>query len=165
MKLGIYDIINDPLPQLYKIKDIIINKNDCYEHDNIVKMLNKHLKMDKLSTEHFYALALTYDFEPKAILQINIGDNRGVNVDMKKLGTGLLLSGGERFLCFHNHPENCRNISQSDINITRKIETLAEVIGIYFDAHIMITKGFWNYCKGTDDDADLTFEDMLRVAQ
>ena len=146
MDIGLYDIINVPLPQLYTLKKIEVNKSDFEYDETIVELLNKHLKMDKLSSEHIYALGLTYSLYPKGILQLNIGTADSCIVDMKKLATGLLLMGAEQFMCFHNHPGYNQEISNEDVKLTEEYKKVGEVIDIHFLKHIMITKNFYTEC-------------------
>ena len=100
MKRGVYDIVNDPLPKLYKIKDITVNQEDFEYDEDIVKIINKHLKMDKLDSEHMYALSLTYGLIPRGIIYVSKGDNESCKANLRGLAIGLLLTGAEQFICF-----------------------------------------------------------------
>ena len=147
MTLGVYEIINDPIPQLFKIRDIQVNKNDFFEDDNIVRVLNKKLMVDKLSTEHFYALSLTYSCIPRGIIQVSVGKCDECVVSRRDLAIGLLLTGGEQFMVFHNHPGGCKNISKSDIQLTKECDEIGKLIEIKFLRHIMITQDYYTYCN------------------
>lgn len=151
MKIGVYDIINNPLPQLYLIKEINVNSNDFDSDENIVYMLNRHLKMDKLNSEHIYALSLTYSNNPKGIIQISVGKCDSCDADLRGLATGLLLTGAEQFMCFHNHPGGNRNISEADIKLTQRYKELENTIGIRFIRHIMITQDYYANCIDYND--------------
>ena len=147
MKVGVYDVINDPLPKLYKIKDIEISKNDLEYDETIVSMLNNKLKMDKLSSEHIYALSLTYGMIPKGILQVSIGKCDSADVDVRKLAIGLLLLGTEQFMCFHNHPGGSKKPSLSDNLLTNKYKEIGDLLEIEFIRHLMITKDYYCICE------------------
>lgn len=146
MKLGVYDIINDPLPKLYLIKEINVKVEDFEYDEDIVKVFNKHLCMDKLDSEYMYALSLSYGLIPRGIVQLSSGNNKKCNMNIRKLGIGLLLTGAEQFMCFHNHPGGNKKITLEDRVATEKYEDLAECIGIDFIRHIMITKDYWEKC-------------------
>lgn len=146
MKLGVYDLINNPLPQLYMIKEIEVDKNEFKYDESIVGIMNKYFKMDKLTSEHIYVIGLTYSLYPKGIIQLNIGNDDSCSVDLRKLATGLLLIGAEQFICFHNHPGYERKISEADIKLTEKYKELENVIGIHFIKHLMITKDYYTEC-------------------
>ena len=150
MKLGVYDIINDPLPQLYKIKEINIGQ-EIFKYDaQIINMFNKHLMMDKLNSEHIYALSLTYGLYPKGIILVSSGTCDKCAVNFRGLAIGLLLTGAEQFMCFHNHPGYNRIISNSDINLTKEYNKLGNTIGINFLRHYMITKNYYTECIDPD---------------
>lgn len=147
MRIGVYDIINDPLPKLYKIKDITVDQNKFEYEKDIVNMMNKYLKMDKLDSEHIYALSLTYGLIPKGIIYVSKGDNSGSKANLRGLAIGLLLTGAEQFMCFHNHPGGNKNISMGDKIMTEEFEELGNCIGIEFLTHIMITQNYYHECR------------------
>jgi DNA repair protein RadC len=47
---------------------------------------------------------------------------------MRELAIFLLLSGANKFIVAHNHPNGSKNVSVNDINITRKIQEMANFI-------------------------------------
>ena len=147
MKLGVYDIINDPFPQLLKIKDITVDKNDFEYDETIVNIMNKHIKLDKLTSENIYVLSLTSSLYPKGILHISTGNWQHVEVDYRKLAMGLLLTGAEQFICFHNHPGYSKEITIGDRCITNKYIEISELLEIDFIKHIMVTKNYYAECE------------------
>lgn len=151
MKLGVYDIINNPLPQLNLIKEIEVNKKDFEYDEDIVKIMNKHLKMDKLSSENIYALSLTKGGLPRGIIHVSKGKCDSAECDMRGLAIGLLLTGAESFMCFHNHPGGSKEISDNDINATKNYKELGNLIGVYLIRHIMITQNFFSSCEDPGD--------------
>lgn len=146
MKIGIYDIVNNPLPQLMTIKKVEVNQNDFQSDEDIVNIFNKQLQMDKLNSEHIYALSLTYGLIPKGIIQVSVGKCDGCEANLRGLAIGLLLTGAEQFMCLHNHPGGCKNISDADIDLTNKYIELGNIIGIHFVKHIMITQNYFTCC-------------------
>lgn len=156
MNIGIYDIVNDPLPQLNKIKDINVNLNDFKSDKDIVKLFNKHLKMDKLISEHIYGLSLTYALIPKGIIQVAVGKSDKCMMDSRTLAAGLLLTGAEQFMMFHNHPGGSKIISQADIRMSNEYERIGNLLSIDFIRHIMITKDYWAYCHDENTDIDVS---------
>ena len=151
MKLKVYDIIDNPLPQLYLIKEFDVNKNDFKEDVNIVKIINSNLKMDQLDSEHIYALSLTYGLIPRGIIQVAVGKCDMCNVNIRLLAIGLLLTGAEQFICFHNHPGGNKIISQSDKDLTKTYRELGELLDINFLRHIMITQNHFEYCEDSSE--------------
>lgn len=151
MKLGVYDIINNPLPKLNKLKEFEC-KQEIFEYDDdIVSLMNKNLYVDKLSSEHIYAFGFTYAMKPKGIIHVALGTCDGCQPNMRDLAIGLLLIGAEQFICFHNHPGGAKEISESDILISKEYEKVGNLIGIKFSKHIMITQGFYDYCENINN--------------
>lgn len=149
MKLGVYNIINNPLPQLNKIKDIEVQIKEFKYDDGIVGVMNREFKMDKLSAEYVYALSLTYDLTPRGIIFVAAGTAEGCEVNLKDLAIGLLLTGAEQFMCFHNHSGGCKQISYDDRTLTDFYVDLGRTIGIEFMEHIMITQDYYGVCEPT----------------
>lgn len=147
MRIGIYDIINNPLPELYTIKEIDVDLKDFEYDEDIVGILNKQLKMDKLNSEHIYALSLTYGMIPKGILQISVGKCNKADADIRKLAIGLLLTGAEQFMCFHNHPGGNKEISINDRLMTNRYKEIGDILDIDFIRHLMITQDYYSICK------------------
>ena len=152
MKISVYTIINNPLPQLYKVNKFSVTKEELESYGNIVNMLNKNLKVDKLSSENIYALSLTYGMIPRGIIHVSSGKCDSCDVNIRDLAIGLLLTGAEQFICFHNHPGGNREISVSDLKLTEQYRTLGKIIGIEFLKHIMITQDYFDYCEEDDDE-------------
>ncbi len=151
MKIGVYDIINNPNPSLVEIKIISIKGFNLLSDSAIVDMFNTYLYMDKLSSEHIYALSLNYDCKPNGIIQVAIGKSDGCECNLKQLATGLLLTGAEQFMCFHNHPGGVKSISYDDCELTKKYRKLGELLDITFLKHIMITKDYYTICEEVDE--------------
>ena len=147
MNIGVYDIINDPFPTLHRFMNISAKENEFRDDKSIVKVLNRELKMDKLDSEHIYILALTDSFYPLGILLCSVGNERRSTYNNRTAGMGLLLLGAERFSVFHNHPHGVKEISDSDRELTKKIELMAGLFEIQFDGHIMITQDYYDYCN------------------
>lgn len=127
------------------------------DDDNLVDMMNKHFKMNKLTSEYAYAIALTNGLIPKGIIYISSGNCNSVEIDYRKLAIGLLLTGAERFICFHNHPGGNKKISDGDKETTNHYKQLGMTIGIDFLRHIMITQDTYKYCDDRYDDMYLPF--------
>lgn len=157
MKVGLYDIINNPLPELYKIKDSNFKDKSLEYDEYIVQELNKNLMLDKLISEHVYLLSLTYSNNPKGIIQLSIGKCDESIISLRDLGIGLLLTGAEQFMCFHNHPGGNREISQSDILLTDRFIEVGNLLGIEFIRHIMITQNYYCECKKSNRLNDIPF--------
>ena len=150
MEIGVYDIINNPLPELYLIKNLKVDVNDFEYDEDIVNVMNKHLLLDKLNSEHIYALGLTRGLIPKGIIMVSVGDDKESKVDIRGLAIGLLLIGAEQFMVFHNHPGENKEVSILDQLSTNQYKELSDIIGIKFIRHLMVTKDYFCECKEID---------------
>lgn len=146
MNLGVYTIINDPLPKLFKIKTINVEEKQFEYTDSIVELLKDELKVDKMDSEFVYALSLTYGLVPRGILLVSMGNNETHIANMRGLGIGLLLTGAEQFMVFHNHPGKNKKPSEADYEMTKRYEELGRVLGIDFIKHIMIAGDYYESC-------------------
>ena len=146
MKINVYNIINNPLPKLNILKTINVDKDVFSDMDKIIKIFNKELQLDKLDSEHIYALSLTYGLIPRGIIQVAVGSNEESICNTRGLAIALLLTGGEQFVVFHNHPGGNKKISEADCECTEKYRELGDIIGIRFLHHIMVTKNHYEYC-------------------
>lgn len=147
MQIGIFNITYNTLPCLHLIKKINIKKNECTCDEDIVAALNRELMYNKLSSEHIYALAMNYNMDPLGIILIGVGTCSKCDADLRTLAIGLLLLGAEWFMCFHNHPNGNRTISNSDRELTGYYKRLGEAIGIEFVRHLMIARNTFEICE------------------
>lgn len=155
MKIGVYDVINDPLPKLLLIKEISVKESDFKDEEKIVNIMNDHIKMDKLTSENVYVLGLTNSLYPKGIVHVSTGNCNHVEIDYRKMSIGLLLIGAEQFMCFHNHPGYSREITLGDRCVTNKYIEISELLEINFIKHIMITKDYYGECD------EISSEEMI----
>ena len=151
MKCELYDILNNPKPTLRTIKSFNVHE-DVFQYDtSIVEFLNRSLQIDKLSAEHIYALSLDASLTPKGLILVSIGKCDSCELNMKALATGLLLTGAEQFMCFHNHPGGSKTVSYNDRVMTNRYRELGQLLDISFLKHIMITQGYYTICEDVDE--------------
>lgn len=152
MVVELFDVINDPFPKLRSLRKFNADLREFQYDDRIVNFFNKNLLMDKLSAEHIYALSYSYSLSPKGILQVGIGKSDRCEANMKMLASGLLLTGAEQFMCFHNHPGGNKEITYDDCVMTNKYKELGDLLDIDFLKHIMITQGYYTICNMVEED-------------
>ena len=63
------------------------------------------------------------------------------------------MSGANKFIVAHNHPNGSKDVSVNDINITRKIQEMANFIEVDFLQHFTIGNDGYDTCidNGEDD--------------
>lgn len=149
MNLPLYGIERKKnLPELYEIATIPIKGNRIDTYHDMVNIMKRFLKMNTLAVEHVYVLCFLNDLTALGVGEIAIGSYGSSNVPIRTLGMFLALTGCEQFVVFHNHTNNYNIFpSQDDINITTQIESLANMFGIRFLEHIIISRSNWYMIK------------------
>ena len=102
-------------------------------------------------------MSLTYGNLPRGVVQLSIGKCDESSVDIRDLAIGLLLTGAEQFMCFHNHPGGNRKISESDKLLTDKFLELGELLNINFVRHLMVTQDYFCECPPTKNIENVPF--------
>lgn len=124
-------------PYLKEIKKIDWEKDFlCY--DNIVAFLNEKLEMNVLTQEFAYVIAFNYHNVPVGFYELSHGMADECNMNTRDLGIFLLLSGANRFVVAHNHPNGISESSAADVVVTGNLQKLANVLGIEFLQHFVI---------------------------
>lgn len=131
MKIKEYIVVNDKEkhPKL-KEKNIIEWSDDFLDYFKIVKFLNDNFYMDILSEEYVYVLSFNCQMEILGVFELSHGNSMESKVGMRELGIFLLLTGAEKFIVAHNHPNGSSKISGADFNITNRMNELARLIDI-----------------------------------
>jgi DNA repair protein RadC len=77
-------------------------------------------------------------FEPVGVIQLEVGSEESVVVDIPKLLRLVLLSGRESFLIAHNHPSGDPKPSMGDWNITSQLVEAAGLLELEFVDHLIV---------------------------
>lgn len=71
---------------------------------------------------------------------ISIGASYGTVVDKKMIFQSCLLSHAQSFIMVHNHPSGNLKPSQSDLQLTKEIVSLAKQLGVPCLDHLILTE-------------------------
>lgn len=135
---------NNDKPYLNKNKAIkVSDKIETYEE--MVDIMNRRFKMNKLGTEHCYVIAFTYSLEPIGIIHLSSGTSLGCEINNRELFMSLLLLGAEQFVVFHNHVNGNKNPSGNDFLVTSNIQQASDLLGLRFLKHIIISKNDYSF--------------------
>lgn len=104
----------------------------------IVKLMNDCLQLNKLAEEFFFVIGFTYNMLPLGIFEISHGTVTFSICNAREIFIRLLLVGATSFVAIHNHPSGGLKISEDDINTTKKLKKVSDLIGIQFADHIVI---------------------------
>ena len=74
----------------------------------------------------------------KRVIQITNGKQNSVTFDIKSILLEAIKTGYNKIILVHNHPSGDSKPSRDDIEVTKKIREITEIIGIKFLDHIII---------------------------
>ena len=74
----------------------------------------------------------------KRVIQITNGKQNSVTFDIKSILLEAIKTGYNKIILVHNHPRGDSKPSRDDIEVTKKIREITEIIGIKFLDHIII---------------------------
>jgi DNA repair protein RadC len=88
--------------------------------------------------ESFYALHLDVRHKIVDIDKVSTGSMTGVDVHPREVFRGALLSGAERIIFVHNHPSSDSTPSRQDVELTRRLKSVGELVGVQVLDHIIV---------------------------
>jgi len=124
--------------RLYDIGNVekifIKNSEDAY---SVLKYIGKRKQ------EHVVALFLNSRFEVISKKTICIGTLDGVNVLPRDIIIPALEFNASSVVLAHNHPSGDSRPSMEDVEITRRINSALELVGLTLLDHIVVAKDEW----------------------
>lgn len=163
MKIKEYIVVNDTEkhPKL-KEKNVIKWNDDFLEYSKIVKFLNDNYYMNILAEEYVYVLSFNCQMEILGVYQLSHGNSMESKNGMRELGIFLLLTGAEKFVVAHNHPNGSCKISGADFNVTNRMLELSRLIDIElvqnfvigYDSYDTTVEVYEEYGDEEEDDED-----------
>ena len=74
----------------------------------------------------------------RTVTQVAVGTYHNVVVSIPAILSAVLLSGTDRFIVVHNHPNGVVTPTELDFELTRKIGEAAATVGLYFEDHVIV---------------------------
>ena len=112
--------------------------------ENIINFFNESYFMNQLDEEYVYIISLNCQMKPLGVFQLSHGNWFQTDIKMRELGIFLLLTGAERFIIAHNHPNGSCQPSEGDFKITNKMNEFSDLIDIQLLQHYVIGKDDWD---------------------
>lgn len=112
--------------------------------ENIINFFNENYLMNQLSEEYAYVISLNCQMKPLGVFQLSHGNWFQCDIKMRELGIFLLLTGAERFIIAHNHPNGSCQPSEGDFKITNKMNEFSDLIDIQLIQHYVIGCDDWD---------------------
>ena len=142
--IKVYNILNDykNQPRLNVQRELDVNEKNISIEES-VEILNKYFDMDYLNVEHAYLIGFDNQMNIIGIFLISVGTSNKCFFYKKSIATFLLLSGTERFILYHNHPNGDLNASENDQSSLINIKILANILEIEFIDSVIISRNGW----------------------
>lgn len=77
--------------------------------------------------------------QPLGIHEVAVGGLAHTSVDPKVVFAGLLLMGASSFIFFHNHPSGSTQPSAEDVNLTKQLKQVGQLMTIRMLDHIIVS--------------------------
>ena len=129
MKIKEYIILRDGEQHPYlKTKTEFEWNKSFLATENIINFFNESYFMNQLDEEYVYIISLNCQMKPLGVFQLSHGNWFQTDIKMRELGIFLLLTGAERFIIAHNHPNGSCQPSEGDFKSAFGIAVVLLVI-------------------------------------
>lgn len=107
---------------------------------DVYTTLKPYFEFNMEGIEEFRVLLLNMALKNIGVVFISSGGQSATVVDIKMIFTAALLAGATNIILAHNHPSGSLKPSMEDIDITRKIQSAGDTLGISTTDHLILTK-------------------------
>ena len=105
--------------------------------------LGKVLKFDSKTGEHLYMFCLNNRNRIVSFFELSSGTVNSTVMDSRSIAQKALLANAVGIILIHNHPSGSIEPSVEDKNITKRLISCGEIIGIEVIDHIIIGDGMY----------------------
>ena len=111
----------------------------------IVQMFNSVFNLDHMAEEYVYLAAFSTTYKVLGVFEVSHGTVNTTYASPREIFIRLLLSGASCFVICHNHPSGDCKPSDDDIELTKRLQKCATLMGIMFTDHIIIGSGYYSF--------------------
>ena len=94
--------------------------------------------VEELATEAFWVLGLDTKLKPIGICQVSVGTLDASLVHPRGIFQAVYEMNAASFLAIHNHPSGELEPSRQDIDLTRRLRELGQLLGVPMVDHIIV---------------------------
>jgi DNA repair protein RadC len=94
--------------------------------------------LEDADRESFYALHLDVRHRIVDVDRVAVGTQSGVEVHPREVFKSALLSGASSLVLVHNHPSGSPDASRQDVELTRRLKSVGELVGIAVLDHVIV---------------------------
>lgn len=154
--IKLYNIINEPLPKLNVLCEFDIDNEpepNLNDNDMSIHILRNELNLDKLNAEHLVCVSMDEANAILGFLIVSIGSQSECYIHKRTIAEFVLLTGAEKFIMVHNHPNGVLEASDGDKAGIPYLKEIASLLEIEFDGGYIITNdGYVNIETGCVSD-------------
>ena len=122
-----------------EVKLHIIKEQPIMETTRSVAELLVDLGLHEKPQEEIWVIAIDGARKVRTVYQAAKGTFHDCDVSMAAILMPVLLSGTDRFLVAHNHPSGELTASYNDKALTDRISQSADLLGLMFEDHLIVT--------------------------
>lgn len=113
---------------------------------NIVQVMNDVFDLENQAEEYSYLICMTCKCKPISFFEVSHGTHNASLADGREILIRALLCGAANIIIVHNHPSGVPEPSREDIQLTKKMREMSDMVGIYFCDHIIIGReGYYSF--------------------
>lgn len=146
-----YELINtqDDLLSICPIRrleteDINPKTNNVFD---IMTIINENYLLTKLNREYLFVIAFDEFDKLLGVYLNNVGNEKSVDNDYKRLFSFLIIIKSSSFILIHNHPNDCKYATEGDIESYFETKNIADKIGLYLKGSYIICQNGYVNCE------------------
>ena len=114
--------------------------------EKIVQVMNDVFNICNQAEEYLYLICMTCRCKPISFFEVSHGTHNSSLAGGREILIRALLCGATNIILVHNHPSGVAEPSREDVQLTKKIKDLSDVVGITFSDHIIIGReGYYSF--------------------
>ena len=133
------------LPELYVIKRFNFNIEQINSFNQIATFFIDQMKLHLIANETVYMFCYLDDGTPIGVCEVSKGGIKTAPCSMNNIGRYILLTGCDKFILVHNHPDNNCEPSGNDWTVTNNTKEVANLLEVTMEEHLIISRKEW-YC-------------------
>lgn len=114
--------------------------------EKIVQVMNDVFNICNQAEEYLYLICMTCRCKPISFFEVSHGTHNSSLAGGREILIRALLCGATNIILVHNHPSGVAEPSREDVQLTKKIKDLSDMVGITFSDHIIIGReGYYSF--------------------
>lgn len=106
--------------------------------ENVVQIMNDVFRMNDRAEEFLYLICMTTKCKPISFFEISHGTCNTSPAGIREIMIRIMLCGAACIVITHNHPSGDPTPSQSDFEMTQRLQNACSLMEIGFCDHIII---------------------------